>query len=234
MSSGGERKFFDLGPAGVYTAAVYTGGTTGWGSGVASAGDTGYSNGWITSISQGAGGQQRIGNAVTLESLFYRINVIPDTSETAGHISRLRFLLVSDQECDGAAPSYVEVLGDQAGTTSVATGEIMCPLQPAYFGRFRVLEDKIWTWTAGVAFNTYTAHDNFLTHERFHDMKNHMVRWDPNNGNAIANARRGHIFSYLFYENTVSAAGTVTVNTTNPPAVQVFYRLRFVDAVDTP
>lgn len=228
-----ERKWYDQGPSGVYTTDVYTGGSTAWTNGIASLGDTSWNVGWLTGNSEGSGETNRVGQAIILDSLDYRLTIVPDTSAAAsGTRSTVRFIVAIDEEQQGAAPSIAALIGPDS--TTVANGLIQNFINPSFFGRFRVLEDKYFSWQYSVqvtaaSFNVIEPLTE-LAHERHHDLRGHKVRWDSTNNSAIANARAGHIFAFLLYENASSAAGITAIATTNPPQVFFHSRIRYRDA----
>lgn len=142
-------------------------------------------------------------------------------------------IVFADNECDGATPTITEVLGDaSASASSVATGIEMSFLNPSYFGRFHIIEDKNWYWSAISTGAYWTTDDQkLLYHESHHDLKGHRVAWDVSDGAAITAARRGHIFIFFIYSNIVTGTGGLpTLTSTNPPSINYTARLRYRDA----
>lgn len=130
-------------------------------------------------------------------------------------------IVAADNECDGTVPSDGDLI---AGTPTIAGGAFEGYLNPSYFGRFKILEDR--TWNIGNISSPNVSHP--LVHERFIELHDHKIRWDQNNGNAIANAREGHIFVWFFFKaTTVAAGGIITQSTANPPGIQMISRLRY-------
>jgi len=220
------RKYYDVGPTSVSSSPVYTGGATGFASGIAD--DISNASYWLTGLAQGATDNDRVGISISIESLDIRVQISPDTVTSNGH-GHLRMIMFADTECQGAPPSTVDLLTQ---ITSVS-GVVMSMLNPSYFGRFKVIEDKHWQWsTAGVA-NSLTDLSNTpsIYHESHHDLKGMIAQWDVSNSSAIANARKGHIFLYWYWQAvTVAAGGVPTVISTNPPAIQFVTRIRYRDA----
>lgn len=227
MSREKIRKYFDVGPAAIASTGVYTGGATGWTTGIADSNNALFlTSSWITGLSQSDDDQGRVGQSINVETLDVRVKVIPDN--TAGGHGHLRMIIYSDEECDGTIPSVAEILN----AATVASGAIMSFLLPSYFGRFKIIEDKHWQWNSLNA-GAYQGDETPLRelwHEAHHDMKGHRVMWDASNASAIANARKGHIFFLFIYENTtVAAGGIITQTTANPPGVQFTTRIRYTD-----
>jgi len=229
MSKERIRKYFDIGPACLASTNVYTGGATGWTTGIAGANTaTVLTTAWITGLSQSDDDQGRVGQSINCETLDLRVRVIPDNT-LVGH-GHLRMIVYADEECDGAAPDpTTEILGPTA--TTIASGLIMSFLQPGYFGRFKIIEDKHWQWYNSSTANSFQEQEaRECWHESHHDLRGHRVMWDTTNASAIANARKGHIFINFYYENsTVATGGIITSTTTNPPGIQLTTRIRYRD-----
>lgn len=226
MSNSKIKKYYDIGPAAIASTGVYTGGATGWATGIADAnGPFIAGNAWLTAVSQSDDDQGRVGQSINIETLDVRVKVIPDNT-LVGH-GHLRVIIFSDEELDGAYPTLAELLAN----STVATGGVMSFLQPGYFGRFKVIEDKHFQWYNSSTANSFQDNEaRELWHESHHDMRGHRAMWDQTNNSAIANARKGHIFIAFIYESTtVAAGGIITQATTNPPGVQFTTRIRFVD-----
>lgn len=221
------RKIYDQGPAGLTSNGSFDGSggaTTKWTTGLASA--------WITSIAQSTADNGRVGISIAAESLDLRVKIVP--SPTVVGYQHLRMIVVADNECDGAQPSLSEILGNSSGTapTTVDTGLELAFLQPAYFGRFHIIEDRNWQLYSSSTANSFTETDNSKSwyHESHHDLKGHRVMWDTTDASAIANARRGHIFIFWIYSNTVASTGGIpSITTANPPAIQYATRIRYRD-----
>lgn len=223
--SGLIRKYYDIGPAALVTTSVYSGGTTGFASGIADSNSVGSSC-WLTSVSQSDDGTGRVGQSIAVETLDIRVKIQPDNT-LAGH-GHLRMIIFADNEADGALPTAAELLNN----ATVATGAALSWLNPSYFGRFKVIEDKNFQWYNSSTANSFEQRelDNNLFHESHHDMKDHRVMWDNTNASAAANIRKGHIFSLFIYENTVvGVGGIITISTTNPPGIQFTSRIRYKD-----
>lgn len=208
------RKYYDLGPTSVSTSNVYTGGATGYSSGIAI--PSSNVNYWITNLTNGPGDNQRVGQSIAIETLDVRVKISSDsTSLNQG----LRMIIFSDLECDGVAPDIADLLTQ----STVATGAFQSYLNPSYFGRFKIIEDKVFDWSQ-------LPGTHPLYHESHHDLKGHRVMWDTTEGALIANARKGHIFIFFIYEaRSIATGGVITVQTTNPPGVQYTTRIRYRD-----
>lgn len=224
---GTVRKVFDKGPAALTTTGLFDGstGSTSWSSGL--------TNYWLTDLSQSTADNGRVGFSIAAESLDLRIQITPDP--TVVGFSHLRMLLFADNECDGSLPTYGEVLGSVSSASSVATvatGATHAFLQPAYFGRFQVYEDKHWIWYNSSTQNSFMENQTHpIWHESHHDLKSHRIQWDTSDNSAIANARKGHLFLFFVYSNTETATGGIpTVTTANPPTIQLATRMRYRDA----
>lgn len=226
MSSGKDliRKYYDVGPTCIAASNVYTGGTTGWSSGVAD--HNSNVNYWLTGLGQGTTDTTRLALSVAVKSLDVRVQVNPD--ETVAGSCLLRMIIFSDNECQGAPPNLADLLGPVSTTSS--TGLAMEWLQPGYFSRFKIIEDKHWAWESSGSANTLILESSrSFWYESHHNM-NHRVQWDATDASAIANARKGHIFITFIYQCMTTAAGGVLTNvTTNPPGVQYTTRIRFID-----
>lgn len=142
-------------------------------------------------------------------------------------------IVVADNECDGASPTLLEILGTSGPTavTTIAQGLDQAFLQPGFFGRFNVIEDKNWILYSSSTANTFTEKDGASWyHESHHDLKSHRVMWDTSDASAITNARKGHIFMYFLFSNVVTALGGLpTVTTANPPSIHLATRIRYRD-----
>lgn len=235
MSSqrGNVRKVFDIGPTAVTSNGNFDGSsapTTVWANGIAARqNDAAY---WLTALTESVADNGRVGISIATESLDLRVRITPQPS-VVGY-QHVRMILVIDNQCDGATPSLTDILGDSAGAaTSIATGLEMSFLQPAYWGRFHVLEDKNWYIYCSSTANSFTEESipKPLYHESHHDLHGHRIMWDTTDSSAIANARNGHIFIYFLYSNVVTGAGGLpTLTTANPPTIHLASRLRYVDA----
>ena len=211
---GTVRKYFDVGPTSVSASSVYSGGSTGYSVGIADWNSN--VNYWLTPLTNGAGDNQRVGQSIAVETLDLRVKI---SSDSTALNQALRMIVFADNECDGAPPN----LSDLLTQSTVATGAFQSFLNPAYFGRFKIIEDKVFDWSQ-------LPGTHPLYHESHHDMKGHQVRWDTTESAAIANARKGHIFIYFIYEaRSVAAGGVPTIATANPPAVQFTSRIRYRD-----
>lgn len=225
------RKVYDISPAAFTSNGNFDGGgtpTTAYTSGIAPNGVPG----WVSAIPQAITDNGRVGISVALESLDIRWKITPQP--TVIGYSHARVILFSDNECDGTQPTVQELLGDANNTAyTVANGAEMAFLNPSYFGRFNIIEDKNYMWYTSSTANSFTeqAIHNSYYHEAHHDMKGHRVMWDVSDGNAITNARKGHIFLLVIYSNTVTSVGGLpTVTTANPPTFQYALRYRYRDA----
>lgn len=208
------RKYFDVGPTAVATTSVYSGGATGFSSGVST--PLSNANAWLTSLTSGTGDNQRVGQSIAIETLDVRVKVSPNATDLN---QGLRMLIVADNECDGVVPDIADILTQ----STVATGAIQSYLNPAYFGRFKIIEDKMWDWQQ-------LPGTHPLWHESHHDLKGHRVMWDTTDLPNIANARKGHIFIYFIYESrSVAAGGVITIATANVPGIQYTTRIRYRD-----
>lgn len=151
-------------------------------------------------------------------------------------------IIFADNECDGSFPASADLLGDTQGSaTTVATGFCLSFLQPAYFGRFHIIEDRNWEWYCSSTTNSFTEistkEGHAFLHSAHHDMKDHRIMWDTTDASLIANARKGHIFMYFYYQNRVCNTGgllnngaTSTLTTADPPAISYSCRFRYRDA----
>ena len=232
------RKIFDIGPAAVTSNNTFDGSsapTTVWSNGILQPGASG-TNGvlWLTQLSESVADNGRVGISIAAETLDVRLKINPQDSLTGNN--HLRMLIVADNECDGVVPDITEILGDTASAaTTVNTGLEISLLQPAYFGRFHIIEDKNWYWYS-IASGSVPSYSEMRSpihfyHEAHHDLKSHRVMWDVTDASAITNARKGHIFAYFIYSSTsVATGGLPVVVTTNPPAIQWTTRLRYRDA----
>lgn len=221
------RKVFDISPVAITSNGNFDGSgapTTSWASGI-----TGPV--WLSNISESVADNGRVGISVALETFDIRVKINPgNTLQGTQHI---RMVILADLQCDGSLPSIGDVLGDANNTTfNIAAGLEMAFLQPAYFGRFKIIEDKNWDIYCSSATNGVqdSSNNHNLYHEAHHDMRNHRLMWDTTDSSAIANARNGHLFMFfLFSMTTVATGGLPVVVTTNPPAIQYAVRLRFFD-----
>ena len=228
-SRGTVRKVYDIQPKSVTSNGSYDGSsapTTSWASGTLNNPE------WLSNIAEGVTDNGRVGISVACETLDIRIKIIPQDT-VIGH-KYLRIFIVADNECDGAFPAYTDILGDTAGAaTTSATGLELSFLQPAYFGRFKVIEDKTWAWFQGSTTSLAPDYSNCqhpFSHIAHHDLKDHRLMWDTTDAAAIANARRGHIFMYALYTNVVTTAGGIpTLTFADPPTIQYTSRIRFYD-----
>lgn len=238
---GTVRKIFDVAPTTISSTGSFNGSgspTTAWSTGAVGPNVVG---GWLSgSWAEGATDSGRVGISVAVETLDIRILVTPQDT-VVGH-KHLRIILFSDNECDGSYPTFADLLGDTStSATDISTGLELSFLQPAYFGRFKIIADRNWEWYCSSTTNSYTeastkdGHSFF--HEEHHDMKGHRIMWDTTDSSAIANARKGHIFMYALYSNRVCNTGGLlnngassTVTTADPPAISYTARFRFTDA----
>lgn len=232
-ATGNLRKVLDIGPASLTSNNNYDGSsspTTVWASGILQpSSDISL---WLTDCAQGTTDNDRIGYTIACDSLDLSLVINPDITVT-GH-AVLRWLIVADNECDGAYPTPAEVLGNsQQSDTTIATGYVQSHLQPGYFGRFEVLMDETFEWftdtiATGININFPTVKG--LVHRRHFDLKGHRVAWDMGDASAITDARRGHIFMFGFFQNnSVATGGLNTQNSTNPPNIQFNSRIRYKD-----
>lgn len=221
-SKGTLRKYFDSGPAAIATTNVYSGGTTGFTSGIATPGTAPQL--WLSSLAEGATDNGRVGITIAVETLDLRVHINWDLLAVVGVSQALRMIVLADNECDGIVPDQ----GDILLQPTVATGAVMSYLNPSYFGRFHIIEDKVFYNTQNGGLNQ-SAHE--LVHESHHDLKGHRIQYATDDGSTITSARKGNLFMYFFYEQrTVAAGGIITIGTANPPGVQFVSRIRYRDA----
>lgn len=228
-ATGVIRKIFDISPTSITSNGSFDGSgvpTTAWTSGIAPNGTPG----WISAIPQSVNDNGRVGISVALETFDIRVKVIPSNS-VAGY-AHLRMLILADNECDGTQPTVQEILGDaNSAAATIAAGLEMQWNQPAYFGRFKIIEDKNWMWYNSSTANSFTEGAGGLYHESHHDMAGHRLMWDTTDASAITNARKGHLFILFIFSNTVTSPGGLpTVTTANPPTIAYNVRYRFRDA----
>lgn len=234
---GTVRKTFDIAPTAITSNGNYDGSsapTTAWTNGTLTTGI------WLTGIIQSDDDNGRIGQSVALETFDLMVNITPDSAANVG--CRLRMIVVADNEYDGmnsaasaAPPLLSEVLGVITSTTtpSVASGLFLTRLNPQFYGRFHVIEDKRWAWTTTAAteytFDTSSTHSWY--HQTYKDMHDHRLLWDQSDNSLVSSARKGHIFMYFIFEqNSPTTGGIPAVTTTYPPAIQYSLRLRYRDA----
>lgn len=228
------RKVYDIGPTQITSNGNFDGSsapTTSWASGLLTPAGTGAGFLWLTQLAESVADNGRVGFSIAAETLDIRVRISP--GNTVAGYQHIRMLIVADNECDGASPTLTEILGDANGNaTTIATGLEMSFLQPAFFGRFQVLEDKNWYIYNSSTANSFTEKDgNSLYHEAHHDLKGHRIVWDMTDGSTITAARKGHIFMYFLFSSVVTAAGGIgAVTSANPPAIHLHSRLRYVDA----
>lgn len=227
-ASGIIRKVFDISPTAITSNGNFDGSgtpTTAWSSGA-------VNPIWLSNLTQSDADNGRVGQSIALETFDIRIRISPATT-VAGY-AHLRMLILADNECDGVAPAFTDVLGDaNNGGTTLATGYEMQWNQPAFFGRFNIIEDKNWYWYTATPGAPYTEASipHPLYHEAHHDMKSHRIMWDNTDASLIANARKGHIFMYFLFTNNVTAAGGLpAITVANPPSIQYTTRMRYRDA----
>lgn len=231
-ASGNIRKIYDIVPAAITSNSVFDGSgapTTAWSTGITTPSNNGSL--WLTSVPQAVTDNGRVGISIAVESLDLRVRITPQP--TVVGYQHVRMIVFADNECDGTQPTVAELLGDTTGSaTTIATGIEMSFLQPAYFGRFHILEDKNWYIYVSSTANSFTEMEGKgLYHESHHDMRSHRVMWDTTDGNAISNARKGHIFVMFFYSTVVTATGGLpTVTSANPPAIHICSRIRYRDS----
>lgn len=228
-ASGVVRKVFDISPKTISSNSNFDGSgapTTSWSSGLST-----YE--YLTNIPQSVNDNGRVGISVALETFDLRVKVVPQPS-VVGY-SHLRMIVFADNEYDGSGQVIGELLGDANGAAvSIASGVEMQWLQPGFFGRFHVIEDKNWYWYCSSTANSFTE-DAVNTvgkyHESHHDMRGHRLMWDTTDTSGTSAARKGHIFMIFLFSNTVTAAGGLpTVTTANPPTIQYTCRFRYRDA----
>lgn len=235
-SKGVVRKLYDTGPLCFSSTNTYDGSgtpTTSWAAGVLQ--PSANAGCWLTSLQQGVTDNDRVGFSIAAESLDISMIINPDTNAGSQGQNVLRCVIVADNECDGAFPTLAEILGNAQQTdNSIVQGWILSHLQPGYFGRFRVLMDEYWSWHSFGASTSYTLtpeSNKSWEHRRHFDLHDHRILWDMSDGNAITNARKGHIFAFFFFQTVVvSAGGLPTITLTNPPAIQFMSRIRYKDA----
>ena len=229
------RKVYDIGPTQITSNGNFDGSgspTTSWSNGLLTPAGTGAGLLWLTQLTQSVNDNGRVGLSIAAESLDVRLRISPQQS-VAGY-QHLRMLVVADNECDGASPTIDEILGAAGSTVNtVALGVEMAFNQPAYFGRFNVLEDKNWYLYNSSTTNSFqeSSIDHPFYHESHHDLKGHTIMWDTTDGSAITNARKGHIFMFFIFSTVATSTGGLgAVTSANPPAIHLATRLRFRDA----
>lgn len=223
------RKVFDISPTAITSNGNYNGSgtpTTVWASGVTSPV-------WLSNIAESVADNGRVGITVAVQDLQLRVKINPGVTNTEA-LYHVRMLVFSDQQCDGTLPSVSDILGDSNATSyTISNGLEMAFLQPAYFGRFKIIEDKNWTWwNAGTTNGVMTSDGNHsFFHQKYYDMKGHRLMWDTTDAADIAAARNGHLFMFFLFSETVTSAGGLPVTTsTDPPGIQYTVRLRYGDA----
>lgn len=229
-SSGIVRKVYDVGPKAITSNGNYDGSsapTTSWSSGI-------NASEWLSAIAQGVTDNDRVGFSVAAESADLNLVVNPDISANAAGMNLLRIVIVADGECDGAFPVWTDVFGNAQQTdTTVATGLAISHLQPAYFGRFKVLMDEHLHWdvTSSTSGINHPRTERGFVIQRHFDLKDHRIMWDMSDSNGQANARKGHIFMLCFFQNVTTATGGLpTLFSSNPPSIQYSWRIRYRDA----
>lgn len=221
-AKGTVRKYFDIVGA-IASTVVYSGGATGYATGIADPNSN--ASGWLTSLSQATTDTGRLGQSIAVETLDFRMQISWDLTSASGVTQSLRVILFADNECDGSYPAVADYLAN----STVATGAVMSFLQPAYFGRFNIIEDRVYynTQNGGIK-DGASSHSSW--HESHHDLRSHRVMWDTTDASAIANARKGHIFvTFIYEQRTIAAGGIITISTATPPGVQYTSRIRFRD-----
>lgn len=233
-----DRKIYDVGPTQANSTGSFDGSgspTTVWGSSanVGILGPTQYGPLWLSGMSQSVNDNGRVGISVAAESLDIKLRITPQP--TVVGYQHLRMLIVQDFENAGAYPTLDLILGAASQTVNtVASGYEVCMYNPAFFGRFRILEDKNWYLFSSnnVAGGSITT--DSIPHPLFHevhvDLKGSKIMWDTSDLSAIANARKGHIFMFFIYSNMVTTTGGLgALTTANPPSIAYMSRLRYRD-----
>lgn len=206
-----ELKYFDT----IFsTSASYGGGATEFATGIFNP-----SFGWISTVTQGVQGNQRLADDVSARSLQYRLSIAFDT--TAPIQQYIRLVIFADNECEGAIPSVSQLMQNP----TIAGGLMESPLNPGYFGRWKIIHDEVYRSHIG---GNEMEKSNVIV--GYHDLHNHKIMWTPPTGDLIANALKGHLFVQVYYYNATVAVGSATIGTATPPVVQGIFRLRFEDA----
>lgn len=217
-----EEKYFDSQTA---STTSYASGTSGWTSGIISPGSASLPC-WLTGVTQGPGGNQRIGNVINVHSIQFRITVtLPTTAvapvATGSWNGLCRIIMFSDQECDGAYPTT----GDLLEVASLPQA-LESPLNVQNFGRWKILMDRTFEYASPSADTRDPA--DMIIYE-FKKLNCHQIQWDDSNANAIANARNGHIFWCAIAQQTTVTSGVPTDSSNNPPHIRIYSRIRFQD-----
>lgn len=168
----------------------------------------------LNGISQGTGGQQRIGRQLLAEQIDVKISFKLNAANLTG--DQLRITLVKDVECRGAACAY----GDVLENNSFGAVTICSPLNMSNCivdKRFQVYYDKVLdlNQTSNVS---ATVSGGLYRQVNFKVKPKSLIKYyDTSNGD-ITDIDNGAL--YLFIQGSVAS---------NPSSVQVFTRLTYRD-----
>lgn len=215
-----EEKYFDVQGS---SATAFGGNVPAWTAG-GQVGFTTGTNGWLSSITQGSGGNQRTGNVVRLHSIDITGFVNLATTPTGAN-QYVRIFFFYDRENDGVVPTPAEVLQD----TSAPLNSILSPLNISNTGRFQLIGEKRFTL---YSLGTTTGERQFFQIHKA--LKCIPMEWDTSNTNVIGASRNNHIFWFAYYVSATTTTAGVTTYSTTPassgsPQIDFWARIRFLD-----
>lgn len=105
--------------------------------------NTGDVSGSLIGIPQGVGDKERIGRKIIIRSIDWRVSFeLSTTGTTSGTTDQVRILLILDRQCNGAAPTVLDIL---------ETTDYLSFYNLANSMRFTVLVDKTFVLNATAA-----------------------------------------------------------------------------------
>lgn len=203
---------------------------------------------WLTNIPAGVQGNTRTGATIRISQSHFRISVTPNPAADGGN-NRLRIIIFTDHDSDGAYPDITELLGDNTASedsTIPTTPRVNSFLNPGYFGRFSVHVDEEIVWTVRQVFGgepspaTGTPNEPITfgydysrgepQFERNSDLE-WECKFDPLGppDSTIVNSRNGHLFCVALYQMETIAAGIRSITFANPPQFELWSRIRYHD-----
>lgn len=172
----------------------------------------------LNGLIPGSNEYNRVGRKITMDSIWIHGFFACEDTATGADPSGVRFLLVYDNQANGAAPTWSDVILSVNSSGTTQSGAFDMP-NSANQERFEILVDQSWSFpfwslTAGASDDTAKMIDMFVP------LDWRQVVYNAGTAGTIADIQSGSLYAFWVTTNVI-AAQNIDFNGA--------YRLNFID-----
>lgn len=156
----------------------------------------------LNDLVQGTSDTDVIGRNYVIKSIYIRLSMYMNTGTSQ---TQVRCMLVQDKECNGTA-----ITSSQLWTSGAGVAAIISPVNQLYVNRFRILWDKLYSFSSSGM--------NNIGIKKFLKLAV-KVNINGTNSGTISDIQHNSIYLIFTSDRTITLLPTFTF----------FYRLRFID-----